>query len=79
MSLKELCIEYDAANARVDECKKALVEAEQARSEIVKRIASEIAPKKKFIRAGKEVTIVARGNTFFFRGSKSESGLVEVE
>lgn len=77
--LKDLCVEYDAANSKVDECKAALVQAEKDRSEIVKRIASEIAPKKKFIRAGKEITIVVRGSTYFFRGSKGESGLVEVE
>lgn len=77
--LKDLCIEYDAANSKVDECKAALVQAEKDRSEIVKRIASEIAPKKKFIRAGKELTVVNRGETWFIRGSKHEDGLSEVE
>ncbi len=79
MNLKELCIEYDAADVRVAECKAALIQAEAARSEVVKRIATEVAPAKKFIRAGKEITIVQRNETFFFRGAKSKSGLVEVE
>jgi hypothetical protein len=77
--LKDLCVQYDAADAEVSERKAALEQALQARSAIVKAISGEIAPKKKFIRGGKEITIVARGDTFFFRGSKSETGLVEID
>ena len=77
--LKELCLDYDKATAEVEAKKAELDVALQARSKIVEAISKEIAPKKKFLRAGKEITIVIRGDTFFFRGSKQESGLVEVE
>lgn len=77
--LKELCETYDQKNETVEVKKKELELALAARSEVVHKIASLVAPKKKFIRAGKELTIVIRGETAFFRGSKQESGLVEID
>lgn len=79
MNVKELCSEYDRADLDVSDKKSALENSLKTRSDIVKNIAVSIAPKKKFIRAGREVTIVQRGETFFFRGSKGEGGLLEID
>lgn len=78
MDLKELCGQYDVADSEVETQKRILDEAIRKRSDIVKSIAGVLAPKKKFIKGGKEITIVVRGETYFFRGSKQDSGLVEV-
>jgi hypothetical protein len=79
MSLKELIASYDAATSVVEEKKLDLERAVAARSDIVKMIATEILPKKKFLRGEKLHTIVVRGSTWFLRGSKSEEGLVDVD
>ena len=78
-NIKDLITNYDLATHVVDEKKADLEKAVKERSDVVRLIAAEIAPKKKFLRSGKEVTIVVRGETFFLRGSKSEEGLVDVD
>lgn len=77
--LSELCTDYDQVNVRLEEAKATLEALLRERSEIVKGMAKEVAPKKKFRRAGKELVIVVRGDTCFLRGAKEDSGLVEVE
>jgi hypothetical protein len=79
MSLKELITNYDAATAIVEEKKLDLEKAVAARSDIVRLISAEISPSKKFLRSGKELTIVVRGETFFLRGAKTSAGLVDVD
>ena len=79
MSLKELIASYDAASNVVEEKKVALELAVKERSDVVRLIAAEILPSKKFLRSGKEITIVVRGETFFLRGSKTTAGLVDVD
>ena len=69
-TLKELFSQYDAANQEVQEARAHLATLETERGEIVKAIAQAIAPKKKITRGGKELTIVSRGNTHYFRGPK---------
>lgn len=77
-SLKEKFVVYDAADLAWREAKKALEAATVVRSNAVKAIAEEIAPKKKLLREGCELTIVVRGETYFFRGKSDKSDLVEV-
>lgn len=69
-NLKELFAQYDAANQEVQEAKAHVVTCEYERSAIVKQIAEAIAPKKKITRGGKEMTIISRGETYYFRGPK---------
>lgn len=77
--LKELCTRYDEADAVVA-AKQAEVEAAiKARSEAVKAIGEAIAPAKKFVRAGQQITVVTRGDLFFFRAPKEIEGLVSVD
>lgn len=78
-TLKEVIAQYDHATSVVEEKKAALELAVKERSDVVRLIAAEILPKKKFTRAGKEITIVVRGETWFLRGSKVEEGLVDVD
>ena len=79
MELQELFAQYDAADAAWEQRKVELDQATRARSEVVKQIALAIAPKKKLLRQGRELTVVVRGETFFFRGAKSSTDVVEVE
>lgn len=76
--LKEMFVEYDRLDVIVDEAKAALEKATVARSQSVKEIATAISPKKKLLRNGRELTLVTRGETYFFRGSKNMDDLVEV-
>lgn len=75
---------YDVADQKWEDAKAALEAATVERSEAVKVIAEAIAPAKKFLRSGRELTIVVRPSadgttsTFFFRGSKESKGLIEV-
>jgi cell division protein FtsB len=79
MELKELFSQYDQADAHWEIKKAELEKATRERSEVVKQIALAIDPKKKLLRAGRELTVVVRGETYFFRGAKSSSDVVEVE
>ena len=78
MDLKTMFAEYDLLDQSVNKAKDALEKALVARSKSVKTIAVAIAPKKKLLRNGRELTLVVRGNTYYFRGSKSTDDLVEV-
>lgn len=78
LDLKEKFVVYDAADLAWHNAKKALEEATIVRSNAVKAIADEIAPRKKLLRNGCELTIVVRGETAFFRSSSNKSNLVEV-
>lgn len=76
MELKELFAQYDQADAHWEDKKVELEKAAQERSEVVKQIALAIAPKKKLSRNNRELTIVVRGETYFFRGGKSTDVVV---
>jgi len=77
--LKELFAEYDNMDDKVSQAKQALEEVLKARSDVVRKIGTEIAPKKKLTRGGRELTIVVRGETHFFRGAKSDDDKVVVD
>jgi hypothetical protein len=76
--LRDLFTLYDAKEAQLIEAKLAVEAALKERSEVVNQIAKLIAPKKKVLRHGKELTICFRGETTFFRGAGKNSEPVEV-
>lgn len=67
--LKELFVEYDKRDKKWNDLKEELEEAVRQRSAVVKQIAESVAPKKKVVRNGATLTIVVRGETYFFRGA----------
>lgn len=69
--LKTLCEEYDRLDAIVTQKKNEVEQALKARSNCVETIAKAAAPKKRIIRNGREITIVDKKGTWFFRGAKS--------
>jgi len=79
-TLQELFVEYDKADAEWEQKKTELEEATRVRSDKVKAIAEspELKGKKKITRKGATLTIVARGDTYFFRGKPSADDAVEV-
>ena len=79
-TLQELFVEYDQADRAWEEKKKELEEATRLRSNAVKAIAEspELKGKKKITRHGATLTIVVRGDTYFFRGKPSADDAVEV-
>jgi hypothetical protein len=79
MSLKDKFLAYDSINTKLDEIKAVMDAALKERSSIVEQIALEISPKKKVLRAGKELTVVARNGHYFFRGGKSDDSVVSIE
>jgi hypothetical protein len=84
-SISELFAAYDSADEVVVQAKAAKEAAERVRSDACKAIALAIAPKKKVLRAGRELTVVVRDNksegftTYFFRGAKSGDDAVVVD
>lgn len=76
--LVALLAQYDQKNSAVAECKLAAVKAEFDRSKVVQAILDANGGKKKLRRNGQELTIVVRGDTFFFRSSKDSSDITEV-
>ena len=79
MTLQELMAYYDETNTAWEEKKAELEQAARRRSEVVKQIAEAIAPKKRVIRHGRELTVVQRGETYFFKGNSKSSDAVEVD
>lgn len=80
MSLKDKFAVYKEHDLKCQELKDQLDAALKEKSEAVKAIASEIAPKKKVIYGGKELTVVVRGSTYFFKGEgKIDDSVVVVD
>lgn len=63
---------YNEADKFASEKKNELDDAMKKRSDVVKEISKTIAPKKKFMLNGREMTIVVRGETYFLRGPKGD-------
>ncbi len=78
MNIKDKFETYDAHTARLAELNAEIKKVERERSEVVKAIGIEIAPKRKVLRSGRELTLVARGDTHFFKGASSKDDVVEV-
>ena len=78
MDLKEKFAAYKECDARVETLKAQLDKALKEKSEFVKAIAIEIAPKKRIIHGGKELTVVVRGDTYFFKGEGKAADAVEI-
>lgn len=76
--LVSLLSEYDAANAKVAELQEQVVAAIRLRSGITRAILEANGGKKKLRRSGKELSIVTRGDTCFFRGAKEGDNITEV-
>jgi hypothetical protein len=77
-AMKAALVQYDAADKKVEDIKAQLEVALSERSNVVKTILGANDGVKKFRRSGKELTIVIRGDTYFFRGSKEKGNLVDV-
>lgn len=78
MRLLALFSQYEEKDTAVAECKRAAVTAEKTRSDVVRSILEANGGKKKIRRNGQELTIVIRGETHFFRGSKQSDDVTEV-
>lgn len=76
--VRELFTQYDLRDAAVEHAKAELDKALQVRSEVVKQIGEMIAPAKRITRNGKELTLVVRGNTYFWRGKGKPGDTFEV-
>ena len=78
MDLKEKMAHYKTCAARETELKAELEKVLREKSEAVKAIAHEIAPKKRIVCEGRELTVVTRGSTYFFKGEGKSSDVVEI-
>lgn len=76
--VRALFEEYDEKDREWDAAKVAVETATIARSAVVEKIAKLIAPRKKLMRNGQALTLVVRGNTFFWRGLGKEKDVFEV-
>lgn len=77
--LKTLLSQYEEKEGILSEKKREVEEALSERSKVVALIASTIAPAKRFNYKGAVVTIVVRGDTFFFRGLGKEGEMVKID
>lgn len=75
--LVALFVEYDRKDQVVEKKRKDLEKSIKDRSDTVKDILEANLGMKRIRRAGKEYSIVIRGETYFFRGGKGE-GITEV-
>lgn len=78
MDLKEKFAAYKACDAKAEGLRAELEKALREKSEAVKAIAQEIAPKKRIVCGGKELTVVVRGSTYFFKGEGKNDDAVEI-
>lgn len=78
MDLKEKFAAYKECDSKVMALKAELEKALAEKSDAVKAIATEIAPKKRIVCGGRELTVVIRGSTYFFKGEGKNDDAVEV-
>jgi hypothetical protein len=77
--IKDLFVEYEKRKETLIQKKKEVDAALNARSEVVNKIAALIAPKKKLTYKGKDLTVVQRGDTVFFRGLSDDSNEIKID
>ena len=66
--INNLYAAFIETDALWEERKRQVEESYSLRSDAVKAIAQAIAPSKKFVHNGKELTVVVRGDSWFLRG-----------
>lgn len=76
--LMQLFSQYEGNDSKVDECKREMDRAIKDRSDTVELILAANNGKKKIRRNGKEMSIVVRGNTHFFRGAKDNEDITDL-
>jgi len=77
--LSKLFETFDNADKEWEARKAAVETSYKERSNAVEAIAKLIAPQKKIRRAGKELTIVVRGTSWFFKGAgKKDNEILDI-
>ena len=77
--LVERFVRYDAIDNEIAECKAKVDKLLQERSQTVELILHANDGGKRLVRKGKEMLIVSRGNTFFFKGKTEHKDITEIE